>query len=275
MSPQRAAPLSTVIIEDEPLARLHLRELIGATPALQLVGEAADGPRGLALVESLRPDLLLLDIRIPELDGLALLEQCTHQPLVVFTTAYDVHAVHAFELGAADYLLKPFGADRFARAVARVQQRRSDRVAEESPNNESPNDAPPVPLAPRLRELLGPRATEAGALQHLYIRDRGAVRPVPIRDVERLEADDDYVTVYAKGARHLLTITLSELLERLDARRFVRIHRSHAVNLDWVASLAPHDAGRWAVVMRDGTRLVASRSGTQLLRALRRGPTTA
>jgi two-component system, LytTR family, response regulator len=270
MSPHQPAPLSTVIIEDEPLARLHLRELIGATPALRLVGEAADGPRGLALVESLRPDLLFLDIRIPELDGLALLEQCTHQPLVVFTTAYDVHAVHAFELGAADYLLKPFGADRFARAVTRVQQRRSDRVAEATPS-----DAPSVPLAPRLRELLGPRATEAGALQHLYIRDRGAVRPVPIRDVERLEADDDYVTVYAKGARHLLTITLSELLERLDARRFVRIHRSHAVNIDWVANFAPHDAGRWAVVMRDGTRLVASRSGTQLLRALRRGPTTA
>jgi two-component system LytT family response regulator len=257
-----ATALRVVVVEDEPLARLHLRELIGATPSLQLVGEAADGPAGLRLVNDLRPDLLLLDIHVPELDGLALLEQCTHQAQVIFTTAFEAHAVHAFELGAADYLLKPFGAERFERAVRRVEARMTERpvVAASDPGASA--------LAPRLRELLGPRSD--APLQHLYVRERGAVRPIPLQDVERLEADDDYVTIHAGGARHLITMPLSELLKRLDPARFVRVHRSHAVNLDWVASLAPHDAGRWVVIMRDGMRIVASRSGTHALRARQR-----
>lgn len=259
-----SAALRVVVVEDEPLARLHLRELIDATPSLQLVGEAADGPSGLRLVNELRPDLLLLDIHVPELDGLALLEQCTHQAQVIFTTAFEAHAVHAFELGAADYLLKPFGAERFARAVRRVEARLTERavVATSEPSASA--------LAPRLRELLGPRADARAPLHHIYVRDRGAVRPIPLQDVERLEADDDYVTIHASGARHLITMPLSELLKRLDPARFVRVHRSHAVNLDWVASLAPHDAGRWVVIMRDGMRIVASRSGTHALRSRQR-----
>ena len=109
----------------------------------------------------------------------------------------------------------------------------------------------------------------SGPLQHLYVRERGAVRPIPLRDVERLEADDDYVTVFTRHARHLITIALGELLERLDGARFVRVHRSHVVNLDWVSALQPHDAGRWVVIMRDGTRIVASRSGSRALREAR------
>ena len=251
-----SAPLSTVIVEDEPLARLHLRDLVQASASLRLVGEATNGPDALALIEAQRPAVLFLDIQLPVFDGLTVLERCTHHPHVVFTTAYDGHAVTAFELGAADYLLKPFDGARFGRAVDRVLR-----------SVQTPAGGPTA--VARVRELFGD--TTAGVpLRHLYIRERGTVRPLAVAQVERLEADDDYVHVVHGGARSLVTVALSELLSRLDPHRFVRVHRSHAVNLDYVRALEPHDAGRWAVIMRDGTRIVASRTGTRQIRAVSR-----
>lgn len=255
------APLSTVIVEDEPLARLHLRDLVQASASLQLVGEATNGPDALALIDAQRPAVLFLDIQLPVFDGLTVLERCTHHPHVVFTTAYDGHAVTAFELGAADYLLKPFDGARFARAVERVLR------AVQTPAGGQAEGGPTA--VARVRELFGD--TTAGVpLRHLYIRERGTVRPLAVAQVERLEADDDYVHVVHGGARSLVTVALSELLSRLDPHRFVRVHRSHAVNLDYVRALEPHDAGRWAVLMRDGTRIVASRTGTRQIRAVSR-----
>lgn len=242
------ATLTTLVCEDEPLARLHLRDLIEGTPGLTWIGEAADGATAVTLINRLKPQLLFLDIRMPELDGLAVLERAVHRPAVIFTTAFDAHAVQAFELGAVDYLLKPFGPDRFALAVQRAQRALATADAE-------------PPLLERVRGA-------QGALSRVFVRDRGRIVPIPVHEIERLEAEDDYVGIIVRGRRHLLTITLAALLEKLDPRRFVRIHRSHAVNLDFVASLAPFDAGRLSVEMRDGTRLTASRSGTQLLRTL-------
>lgn len=249
--------LRTVIVEDEPLARVQLRDMVLASTALTLVGEADNGRDALGLIADHRPDVLFLDIHLPELDGLKVLEQRSAsdapQPHVVFTTAYDAYAVHAFELGAADYLVKPFTRERFARAVDRVV-----RAAQ------SAADDPP-PLVNRVRELYG-EAPPGAPLRLVYVRERGRVLPVPVDTIERLEADDDYVVVVAGGARHLLTVPLSALLTRLDGSRFVRIHRSHAVNLDFVRAMLPEDAGRWAVVMRSGERILASRTGTRQLR---------
>lgn len=242
------APITVVVCEDEPLARVHLREMIHAVPRLRWTGEAADGLSAVALIEQTKPQLLFLDIRMPELDGLGVLARVTTKPVVVFTTAYDAHAVQAFELGAADYLLKPFGHDRFALSVARAL-RQIDAV-----------DADEIPVADRMPAASGP-------LLRLFARERGRIVPIAVSDIERLEAEDDYVTVHTRGKRHLLTITLTALLERLDRRRFVRIHRSHAVSLDAIASMVPFDAGRLSVEMRDGTRITASRAGTQLLRS--------
>jgi two-component system LytT family response regulator len=241
-------PRSVLVCEDEPLARVHLRELIEATPGLTWIGEVADGATAVTLIDRLRPSLVFLDIQMPELDGLAVLDRIEHHPAVIFTTAFDAHAVQAFELGAIDYLLKPFGPERFAVAVARAERALASDAAVES-------------VAERTR------ATR-GALTRVFVRDRGRIVPIPVHEIERLEAEDDYVGLVVRGRRHLLTITLAALLEKLDSRRFVRIHRSHAVNLDFVAALLPFDAGRLCVEMRDGTRLTASRSGTQLLRTL-------
>ena len=241
-------PLSVLVCEDEPLARLHLRALIEATPGLLWIGEVADGQSAITLIDRLKPALIFLDIEMPECSGLEVLERTTHRPAVIFTTAFDAHAVQAFELGAVDYLLKPFGPERFAMAVSRAERALS--IDEGDPS-----------VVDRVRSA-------HGVLARVFVRERGRIVPIAVQDIERLDAEDDYVAIVARGRRHLLTITLSSLLERLDPRRFVRIHRSHAVNLDYVTALIPFDAARLAVEMRDGTRLTASRSGTQLLRSL-------
>ncbi|MCU0633647.1 MAG: LytTR family DNA-binding domain-containing protein [Gemmatimonadaceae bacterium] len=242
--------ITALVCEDEPLARVHLRELVEAHEALDWIGEAADGATAIALIDRLRPALVFLDIRMPEVDGLTVLERTRHRPAVVFTTAYDAHAVQAFELGAVDYLLKPFGADRFATAVARVQRALP-----------AADDAPGESVVARLKEARGP-------LTRVFVQDKSRIVPVPVREIERLEAEDDYVGLVTRRRRYLLTMTLTTLLDRLDGHRFVRIHRSHAVNLDYVAALVPFDAGRLSVEMHDGTRITASRTGTQLLRAM-------
>jgi len=241
--------ISTLVCEDEPLARLHLRDLVEAHPSLQWIGEASDGATAITLIDRLKPSLVFLDIRMPEVDGLTVLERAAHRPAVVFTTAYDQHAVQAFELGAVDYLLKPFGADRFRSAVVRTQRAIAAAAGDAL-----------APIA-RVRAVQGP-------LTRVFVQAGGRIVPVSVHEIERLAAEDDYVGIVTRGRSHLLTITLTVLLERLDARRFVRIHRSHAVNLDFVASLTPFDAGRLCVEMKDGTRLTASRTGTQLLRAM-------
>lgn len=245
---QTEPALTVAVCEDEPLARIHLHELIHATPRLRWVGEASDGLSAVTLIDNAKPQLVFLDIRMPELDGLAVLGRVAHQPTVIFTTAYDAHAVQAFELGAVDYLLKPFGRERFATSVARAIRQIDAAEAEE------------IAAADRIPSADAP-------LARLFARERGRIVPIAVSDIERLEAEDDYVAVFTRGRRHLLTITLTALLERLDARRFVRIHRSHAVCLDAIASMEVFDAGRLSVELRDGTRITASRAGTQLLRS--------
>lgn len=244
-------PLRAVIVEDEPLARDHLRGLVQQHESLTLVGEAADGETAIALVDAVRPDVLFLDVRMPGRDGFAVLATVAHRPHVVFTTAHDTHAVQAFELGAVDYLLKPFGASRFATAVSRLRE----RIV-------LPSDVEPLE---RLREV-----QEVGGrpLERVFVRTGQRLVPIRLSDVSRLDADGDYVALVVEGRRHLLGMTLSALLPRLDAARFIRIHRSHVVNIDFVVAIRPHDAGRYLVELRDGAKLVASRSGTQVLRHL-------
>jgi two-component system, LytTR family, response regulator len=250
-APAAGTPLRAVIVEDEPLARDHLRALVQGHDALQLVGEAADGETACALIDAARPDVVFLDVRMPGRDGFAVLESLRYRPHVVFTTAHDAHAVQAFELGAVDYLLKPFGAVRFGTAVSRLRE----RVA-------LPADVEPLD---RLREVQG----DAGKpLERVFVRTGQRLVPVRLADVSRLDADGDYVALVLEGRRHLLGMTLSALLPRLDPARFVRIHRSHVVNLDFVTAIRPHDAGRYLVEQRDGAKLVASRSGTQALRTI-------
>jgi two-component system LytT family response regulator len=250
------APIRALLVEDEPLARRQLRELTTGVPWLSCVGEAGDGAAAVRAIDELRPDLVFLDIRMPELSGLEVLERTEHEPAVIFTTAFDQYAVTAFELGALDYLLKPFGRERFLAAVERARRAIGERrVAEDTDSS----------TVARARSAL---STSAGPVERIFVRDRGRIVPIPVREIERLEAEDDYVAVHARGRRFLVYLPLGEFERRLDPDRFLRIHRSHVVNLDFVTALVPFDAARLQIEMRDGAKIMASRARSRELRHL-------
>ena len=247
MSPDRR--VSALIADDEPLARAGLRRMLGAFDWIEVVGEAAHGRAAVDAIETLRPELVFLDIQMPGLLGTQVVERLTHRPFVVFTTAYAQHAVTAFELGAVDYLLKPFGAERLNATLERV------RVALGEPSAQVPFD--------RLGEALG-----KGHLSRVFVRRGAAILPVAVSAIAWFEADGDYVVAQAERVRHVLTVSLSRLGVRLDPKRFVRIHRTHLVNLDHVVAFRRHGKGGMTAEMRGGEQLAVSRARAQELRKL-------
>lgn len=242
-----ASEVRVVIADDEPLARRALHDHVRVVDWIGEIHEAPDGPEAIRLVDSVHPDLLFLDVMMPGNTGLEVAQRITHQPLIIFTTAFDRYAVTAFEIGALDYLLKPFGRERVLGVLARA------RAAME--HGLDPSGARAAHL------LRGP-----GPLAELFVKERGRILRIPLDRVQRLEACDDYVAVHSEGRRHLLHARLRDLHERLDPRRFLRIHRSHVVNLDFVESLQPGDGARTVVVLRGRDRVTASRAGSALLR---------
>jgi len=241
--------LTACIADDEAIARGGLRRLLAAFDWVEVVGESASGPETLKVVERLTPDLLFLDIQMPGLLGTQIPGQLRHRPFVVFTTAHAQHAVTAFELGAVDYLLKPFGAARLAATMSRVH------AALGEPSSVTAGD--------RLAETLA-----KGPLSRLFVRAGTAITPLPVAEVRYFEADGDYVVAHGAKGRHVLALSLGSLEERLDPRRFVRIHRTHLVNLDHVSAFRRHGKGGMVAELRDGTRLAVSRQRAQQLRRL-------
>ena len=242
--------LRALVVEDEPLGRAKLRELLEPVSWLRWVGEAGTVSAGEEALARLRPDLVFLDVQLPGGSGLDVLRAAEPGTGVIFTTAYDRFAVTAFELGALDYLLKPFGAERFARALERARPVLLSRRAS---------------AAERGREVLGP-----GRLERLFVRDEGRIVPLPVQEIERVQACDDVVLVHAGGRVYRLAVTLAELEERLDPRAFVRVHRSHLINLSQVLSFVPTEDARLLVTLRSGTTLFASRQRSRELRGLGR-----
>lgn len=242
--------VSVVIADDEPIARAGLRDMLAGAPWLSIVGEASSGPAAVEAINTLRPELVFLDIQMPGLLGTDVLQHVTHRPFVVFTTAFAQHAATAFELGALDYLLKPFGPERLAKSLERV------RAALGEPN-------PTPPALDRLREALG-----SAPMSRLFVRSAGGVIPVAVASVSWFESDGDYVVAHAGKNRYMLHVPLSRLEARLDPKRFVRIHRTHIVNLDHVVTFRPHGKGQLEAELKDGTRLVVSRERAKEIRAL-------
>jgi two-component system LytT family response regulator len=243
-------PVRVLIADDEPPARAKLRRFLDVDPEISVAGEAASGTEAVEMIGRLRPDLVFLDIQMPGADGFGVLQAIDPAalPHVVFVTAYDEHALRAFEVHAVDYLLKPFDTDRFRTALARAKERVRAR--------------PPAGadgLDERIRRVLAEARPAPAYLERVLVRT--GMRAVFLRtdEVDWLEAEENYVRLHAGAESYLVRGTLAGLEERLDPARFIRVHRSHIVNLASIRELHPWSHGDWMIVLRDGRELMLSR----------------
>jgi two-component system LytT family response regulator len=239
--------LRTLIVDDEGLARQRIRHLLSRSPDIEVVAECTNGLEALKAIEELNPDLVFLDIQMPELDGFGVVEAvgAEHMPPTLFVTAYDQHALRAFEVHALDYLLKPFSPERFNQALARARR----WCAGQEPTG-----------GPDLEALVAGLRKERPWVDRLLVRQGDRHVLVKTTALQWIEAEDNYVRLHVEGTSHLLRQTLSGLLTRLDPAQFRRIHRSAIVNLDCIKELQPWTGGDHLVIMRDGTRLTLSRT---------------
>ncbi|MDR7270615.1 two-component system LytT family response regulator [Pelomonas saccharophila] len=239
---------TVLIAEDEHLAAEALADWVKATPGLQLVAVCEDGDEALAQIRALKPALVLTDIQMPGLTGLQVVQALqgeAHQPRIIFTTAYDQHALTAFELHAVDYLLKPFSRERFDEAIAHVLR-----------------DAVPSPAD--VAQALG--APADAPLTRLLVRDQGKIFPLQVDAIECLRSDNKYTAITSKGRSFLVRLPIADFETRLDPARFLRVQRGCIVNLDYVESMTPDENSQLVVQLRDGTRITANREVSKMLR---------
>ncbi|HET7462239.1 MAG TPA: LytTR family DNA-binding domain-containing protein [Longimicrobium sp.] len=274
---QPQPPVRVAVVDDEPLARRTLRVLLDPVDGVEVVGEAGNGAEAVELIRGAAPDLVFLDVQMPEMDGFQVLKALgPAAPAVVFVTAFDEHAVSAFDANAADYLLKPFDDDRFHRALARARARIGDarvrELASRLANLLSPADAAaPAPLAtPAATPAASapPAAAPAGYAERIVVKKNHRVTLLDTATIDWIEASDYVVRIHAGPAVHVLREPIADLEKRLDPRRFFRVHRSTIVNLASVKELQPLFHGEYVVIMRDGTELRLSRSRRERLQQL-------
>jgi two-component system, LytTR family, response regulator len=269
-----------LIADDEPLARARLRALLARHPEFELVAECGSGAAVLAALRNGPADVLLLDIRMPGLDGIATVEALAREapwslerpPCVVFVTASEEHAIRAFDLDAVDYLVKPVDIDRFDRAMRRLLETLgSPSRAPDAGAIAAADAALRVALQALRGDDAGGSATHASTGEYakrFTIRDAQGMYFVAVADVDRVEADGNYVAVVAGGRHHLVRESLQVLASRLDPTEFVRVHRSHVVRIDRIRRLEPCGHGEYELTLADGTRLTSSRSYREQVRRL-------
>ena len=236
-----------VVADDEPLVRRGLRTFIAAETGLSLVGEARNGPEAVEVIRAQRPDLVFLDVQMPELDGFGVLESLEGEPLpvVVFVTAYDEYAIRAFDVHAVDYLLKPFDEERFRVALGRVRSRLGERRTES--------------LDQRLEAVLAELRAREKYADRLLVKSDGRVTVVQVEDVDWIEAADNYARVYTSRGRYLVRESIRTLERKLNPRQFARVHRSAIVNLGRVRELQPMFGGEYVILLSTGAKLTLSR----------------
>ena len=245
--------LRIAVVDDEPLARAVLCEFLASEPNVEVVAQCANGFEAVKAVSELTPDLLLLDVQMPKLDGFEVLDLVGRDVAVVFTTAYDQYALRAFEVHAVDYLLKPVSAERLSEALARVRERlgRGERTA------------PPEVIAGAMAA-----AKREGHAHRVLVRDGPRVHVIPVDKIDYVQAQDDYVCFRSEGKDYLKEQTLAEVEASLDPKAFVRIHRSYLLNLARLVRVDQDERENRVAVLTDGRRLPVSRSGYMRLNSL-------
>ena len=228
------------------------RNTLADYPNVEIVGECSSGKQAVKTINSLQPDLIFLDVQMPELSGFGVIKKLKKIPFVIFSTAYDKYALQAFEVNAVDYLLKPYDRERFNQAMQRVLE----RIKNDTPPNE------------QLRSLINSIQIDQADTQRIWIKENGSLKPIKLQEIDWIEAMDDYACLHVGKANHLVNQTLRELEAKLDAKMFMRIHRSTIVNLDRIQELRPLGTGSYQVVLKDRTKLSLSRGQAKKLKKL-------
>ena len=247
--------LRTVIVDDEAPARAVLREYLGAHPDVEIVAECANGFEAVKAVTELEPDLLFLDVQMPKLDGFEVLDLVGQDLAVVFVTAYDEYALRAFEVHAVDYLLKPFGHERLADALDHVREHVIRSAGDAEAGGAGPAKSTP------LRKLAAAARGRDVPVTRILVRDGSRVHVIPVEKLDYVEAQDDYLCLHSAGKQYLKEQTMADMEATLDARCFVRVHRSVILNIERLARVEPYAKDSRVAILHDGTRLPVSRAG--------------
>jgi two-component system LytT family response regulator len=250
--------IRTLIVDDEPLARERVRSMVDAEPDLEVIGEARDGAEAVDAILSKAPDLVFLDVQMPKLDGFEVITSvgADRMPPVVFVTAFDQHALRAFEVQALDYLLKPFDRDRFQGALSRVRHQIDSKengalgkkllALVRGMNTEATSDATPAPAAEKKSD-------------RMVVKSAGRLFFLRADEIDWVEAAGNYVRLHVGAESHLMRETMNSIEARLDSETFFRIHRSRIVNIERIKELQPWFNGEYVVILRNGTKLTLSR----------------
>src|SRR5579863_1059529 len=252
--------LIALLVDDEPLASEGLRGLLAGDPDIAAIHEARDGKEAVEMIRAIKPDLIFLDVQMPEMDGFEVTRMVggENMPTVVFVTAHDQYAIQAFEINAVDYLLKPVTEERFQKALSRAKSRNQSAPA---------NDA-----SRQILSLLESIAAPQRTLKRLAVRTAGKTIFVDVTEIDWIEAAENYVQLHVGRAQHLLHVTLTALEKSLDSDRFLRIHRSAIVNIRRVKELEPLTHGEYVVTLSNGARLQSGRIYSDRLKALAENP---
>jgi len=240
--------INLLIIEDEELARELLKSYLKGHPDIDVIGECENGFEGVQMINSLKPDLVLLDIQMPKITGFEMLQLLDHKPEIIFTTAYDQFALKAFEYNAADYLLKPFSRERLLSAI--------EKVAHRMTNKENSTEK-----LERLSEF-----STGDFLDRVVVKDRHKIAIIMAEQIRYIESLDDYVFIYTETGRHMKQKTMKYFETNLSPKDFIRIHRSYIVNVGHIAEIQQYEKDSYVVLLRDRTKLKVSKSGYKNLK---------
>jgi two-component system LytT family response regulator len=241
--------IQTIIVDDEEPARLVLREFLSAHQEVKIIAECANGFEAVKAITESRPDLVILDIQMPKLNGFEVLELVDRPPAIIFATAYNQYAIKAFEVHAVDYILKPFSKERLAEALEHAKKHLHKKT---------------IPL----QELVSSARMRPSPLERILVKDGSKVHVIPVDKIDYIEAQDDYVAIKSDGKTHLKQERMAALEKELDATKFVRVHRSYILNLERIARIELYAKDSRMAILKDGTKLLISRTGYDKLKGL-------
>lgn len=243
--------IRTIIIDDESLARQISKKYLSRHDNIEILAECSNGFDAIKKINELKPDIIFLDIQMPKLNGFEMLELIEDPPIIIFTTAYDHFAIKAFEVSAVDYLLKPFSEERFDQALTKAIKLMDDRFKQDD----------------SIRNIIAEHDKKIETLERVVIKDGGKINIIPVSEIRWIEAQDDYVMIHSNQGKFLKQKTMKYFEDHLEETQFVRIHRSHIINLSFLQHLEQQESESYKIILKNGTELPVSKSGLARLKA--------